>query len=565
MHRRPELTDTLDASERDALAAFAQRLCEARLAIAAEWSRRMLATMPEEFPPWVTLQHLTDVNATFLAAVFEPLRRGDLAGLSQAFYAMNRQLVEFALATSPDQRFSLSSLYASARTGLQVIGEHLDPAGTRALVAFAKLAAHLMMVVGMAYSDCREESLQRARDALERTVQERTAALQEANAALQEEVAYRIRVEASLRREKVLSDTIMKTLPGIFYLFDEQGRFLRWNDNFERVSQYAAAEVAVMSPLEFFAGADRDHIRARISQTFQEGQATAQADFVAKDGTATPYFFTGQHVLVDDRRCLIGMGIDITERMQAEDELRRRTTELARSNADLEQFASIASHDLQEPLRAVASYTQLLARRYQDRLDGDAQRFIERTTAAVARMQALIRDLLAYARVGIRGEAFGPTDAGAVLRDVLDDLQTAIVETQAVITHDTLPVVTGDTSQFRQLLQNLVANAIKFRGERAPRVHIGARAQDGAWLFSVRDNGIGIEPDYADRIFVIFQRLHNRRTYPGTGVGLAICKKIVERHGGRIWVESQVGRGSTVYFSLPARPVAGRGVAAAAG
>jgi PAS domain S-box-containing protein len=357
----------------------------------------------------------------------------------------------------------------------------------------------------------------------------------------------------------------MKTLPGIFYLFDEQGRFLRWNDNFERVSQYAAAEVAVMSPLEFFAGADRDHIRARISQTFQEGQATAQADFVAKDGTATPYFFTGQHVLVDDRRCLIGMGIDITERMQAEDELRRRTTELARSNADLEQFASIASHDLQEPLRAVASYTQLLARRYQDRLDGDAQRFIERTTAAVARMQALIRDLLAYARVGIRGEAFGPTDAGAVLRDVLDDLQTAIVETQAVITHDTLPVVTGDTSQFRQLLQNLVANAIKFRGERAPRVHIGARAQDGAWLFSVRDNGIGIEPDYADRIFVIFQRLHNRRTYPGTGVGLAICKKIVERHGGRIWVESQVGRGSTVYFSLPARPVTGRSVAAAAG
>jgi light-regulated signal transduction histidine kinase (bacteriophytochrome) len=320
-----------------------------------------------------------------------------------------------------------------------------------------------------------------------------------------------------------------------------------------------------MSPLDFFVGRDRDLIHARISQSFHEGQATAQANFVAKDGTATPYFFTGQRVFVDDRPCLIGMGIDITERKQAEDELHRRTQELARSNADLEQFAYIASHDLQEPLRAVAGYTQLLARRYQDRLDGDARRFIERTTAAVTRMQALIRDLLAYSRVGMRGEAFGPTDAAAILRDVLDDLQTAIVETEAIITHDPLPVVTGDSSQLRQLLQNLVANAIKFRGEQPPRVHIGVRAEDGAWLFSVRDNGIGLEPEYADRIFVIFQRLHSRRTYPGTGVGLAICKRIVERHGGRIWVESQLGRGSTVYFSMPARPVVGRMMAAAAG
>jgi light-regulated signal transduction histidine kinase (bacteriophytochrome) len=317
-----------------------------------------------------------------------------------------------------------------------------------------------------------------------------------------------------------------------------------------------------MSPLDFFVGPERDYIYQRISQVFTEGQAIAEANFVAKDGTATPHVFTGQRVFVDDRVCLIGMGIDITERKHAEEALQRRTEELARSNADLEQFAYVASHDLQEPLRAVASYTQLLARRYQQRLDGDAQRFIERTIAAVSRMQALIRDLLAYSRVGMRGEVFGRIDAEGVLRDALDDLQAAISETDAVVTHDPLPVIPADASQLRQLLQNLVGNAIKFRGEQPPLVHISARAGDGHWIFGVRDNGIGIEPEYLERIFVIFQRLHNRRTYPGTGVGLAICKKIVERHGGRIWVESQVGRGTTVFFALPARGAVQRGVAA---
>ena len=195
MDHRLELTDdTLDADERAALGSLADRLWDERAAIAGEWSRRLVTTLPEEFPQWVTLQQLTDVNAAFLATVLEPLRRNDLAGLSQVYYAMNRQLIEFALASS-DQSFSLTSLYASARISLQVIGEHLGAQHPVLMVAYAKLAAHLMMVVGLAYSDCREATLGRSRDELERIVQERTAALREANAALQGEVAERKRVE----------------------------------------------------------------------------------------------------------------------------------------------------------------------------------------------------------------------------------------------------------------------------------------------------------------------------------------------------------------------------------
>jgi PAS domain S-box-containing protein len=553
----PALIDAaLRPDERAALAVLAERLWETREALAREWSRRLLALTPDEFPPWLTLDRLTEVNAAFLSAVLEPLRAGDLVALSRAFYRMNRQLIEFALRAAPTSRLSLTSLYTSARISLQVLSERLGREDDRLLAAYSKLAAHLMMLVGLAYSDCREEALQRSRDELEATVHERTAALRNTNAALEAEIAERGRAEANLRREKALAETIIDTLPGIFYLFDQQARFLRWNVNFERVSQYSTAEVAAMSPLEFFEGAGREHVAERIAQVFRDGQATAQADFIAKDGTRAPYFFTGQRVVVDERVCCIGMGIDITERKLAEDALQRRTQELARSNADLEQFAYVASHDLQEPLRAVASFTQLLARRNQDRLDGDARRYIERTLAAVGRMQALIRDLLAYSRVGTRGEAFDPTPCETVLRDALDNLQAAIAETDAEVTHDPLPVIAADAPQLRQLFQNLIGNAIKFRGACPPRVHVSATRHDGMWRFAVRDNGIGIEREYAERVFVIFQRLHSRRTYPGTGVGLAICKKIVERHGGRIWIEAAGGTGTTVYFELPMRPLA---------
>ncbi len=242
---------------------------------------------------------------------------------------------------------------------------------------------------------------------------------------------------------------------------------------------------------------------------------------------------------------------DVSDRRQAEQALEQRTQELVRSNAELEQFAYVASHDLQEPLRAIVSYLQLIERRYKGSLDERADRYIGHAVDGARRMQVLINELLTYSRVGRRGEAFAPTDCEAVLERALANLRATIAESEAVVTHDPLPTVEGDPTQLVQLFQNLIGNAIKFRGTEPPRVHIGAERHDGEWRFTVRDNGIGIAPEYHERVFVIFQRLHGRDEYAGTGIGLAICKKIVERHGGRIGIESAPGEGTTFWFTIP--------------
>jgi PAS domain S-box-containing protein len=262
---------------------------------------------------------------------------------------------------------------------------------------------------------------------------------------------------------------------------------------------------------------------------------------------------------------------DITERKQAE---KGAMADLERSNKELEQFAYVASHDLQEPLRMVASYTQLLAKRYQDKLDADANEFIGYAVDGANRMQKMINDLLSYSRVGTRGKLFETVDCTAILNQALTNLKIAIKETGAVITHDPLPTMMGDESQLVQLFQNLIDNAIKFRGKETPHIHISATHEsrktmdDGretidqlrtqlselkeGWVFSVRDNGIAIDPQDKERIFTIFQRLHGR-DYSGTGIGLSICKRIVERYGGKIWVESEPEKGSTFYFTIPDR------------
>ncbi len=236
---------------------------------------------------------------------------------------------------------------------------------------------------------------------------------------------------------------------------------------------------------------------------------------------------------------------------QSEETLAQKAEELARSNAELQQFAYIASHDLQEPLRMVTSYVHLLARRYRGKLDADADDFIAYVVDSTDRMKKLINDLLDYSSVSTRGKAFEPTDCEAVLESTLTDLQVAIEENSAVITHDPLPMVMADNAQLSQLFLNLIGNAIKFRSEEPPDIHVSAEERGDEWVFSVRDNGIGIDPDNTERIFEIFQRLHSRSKYPGTGIGLAICRRIVERHGGSIWVESRPGEGSIFCFNIP--------------
>ncbi|MDD5731068.1 MAG: ATP-binding protein, partial [Candidatus Omnitrophica bacterium] len=242
---------------------------------------------------------------------------------------------------------------------------------------------------------------------------------------------------------------------------------------------------------------------------------------------------------------------NIRQRKEAEDALALQTKELLRSNADLERFAYIASHDLQEPLRTVMSYVQLLEQRYKDKLDAQATEFIAYAVDGVNWMQALINGLLTYSRVGTQAEEFRSVDCNATIKRVLRNLQVMIKENNAEVTSDLLPVINADNSQIELLFQNLVGNGIKFHTEQQPRVHISVEDKFTEWVFCVSDNGIGIPPQSAERIFEMFQRLHTRKKYPGTGIGLAVCKKIVERHGGAIWVKSEMGEGAKFYFTIP--------------
>ncbi len=245
---------------------------------------------------------------------------------------------------------------------------------------------------------------------------------------------------------------------------------------------------------------------------------------------------------------------EIAEHRRTQELLSLKAQELARSNAELEQFAYLVSHDLQEPLHVAAGFLQLLARRYKDDQDPKAREFIDHALNSITRMEQMIRDLLDYSRVTSRGKDFVPVALDPLVDRVLQDLSLTIRARKAVISRDPLPTVLADPAQIARVFQNLIGNALKFCGDRPPRIHIGARPADGMWEIFVKDEGIGIDPKHFDRIFLMFERLHSRQEYPGTGIGLAICKKIVERHGGRIRVESRPGCGATFFFTLPAAP-----------
>ena len=293
-----------------------------------------------------------------------------------------------------------------------------------------------------------------------------------------------------------------------------------------------------------------DEAVARIHEILDRGQPVKGEEVAMRDGGACLRDFVPLNVQGRSYGRL-WHHFDISDRKQAEEALQKAAEELARSNKDLDQFASVASHDLQEPLRTVAGFVQLLRKEYGDRLDAKADSYIGYTVDGVKRMQALIHDLLVYARVGTRSREPVPIDAGTALGQALDNLHESIQAAGAEITHGQLPTVRADLSQLAQLFQNLLGNALKFRSQAPPKIHVDACREGDYWRFSVRDNGIGIDAKFQEQIFEVFRRLHTRKQYTGTGIGLAICKKIVDRHGGRIWVESEPGQGATFHFTIP--------------
>ncbi len=372
------------------------------------------------------------------------------------------------------------------------------------------------------------------------------------------------RVEArteELRETHRLLNAVVQAAPVAILAHDQKAHIRMWSRGAEQMFGWTEGEVIGRDVPPFVATDKEGEYRSNVKRVLQgESREGFEAQRQTKDGAlidvgiwTAPLRDAG-----GDVDGIMTIMVDLTQLKRTEEALRGYAGELARSNADLEQFAYVASHDLQEPLRMVSSYTQLLARRYRDRLDSDADEFIAYAVDGASRMQDLINDLLAYSRVGSGSKPLDAVDCGSVLHRVAGNLQAAINDAGAEVTSDDLPTVRGDESQLALLFQNLIANGIKFRSDRTPQVHLSAERGNGLWLFSVRDNGIGIEREYSERIFGIFQRLHTREEYPGTGVGLAICKRVVERHDGTIWVESEPGNGSVFKFTLPASEEDGR-------
>ena len=361
-----------------------------------------------------------------------------------------------------------------------------------------------------------------------------------------------LELESSRRHHQII-----ETALDAFVEMDSEGLITNWNARAETTFGWSRSE-AIGQPISNIIIPHR--YREAYTRGLRRFLATGDSPMLNKrievtalyrDGSEFPIELAISPILWGKSRLFAAFVRDVTERKRAEQELVRRAEELARSNADLEQFAYVASHDLQEPLRMVASYTQLLARRYKGKLDTDADEFIAFAVDGATRMQQLIQDLLAYSRVTTKGRDLQSTDSRAACDQAITNLREAIAESGTVVTAGSLPTVRADATQLTLLFQNLIANAIKYRNENKPEVNVAATRVEDRWVFSVQDNGIGIEPQYFERIFQMFQRLHTQKEYAGTGIGLAICQKIVERHGGRIWVESECGAGSTFQFTMP--------------
>jgi PAS domain S-box-containing protein len=370
------------------------------------------------------------------------------------------------------------------------------------------------------------------------------------------DISVRKRTEGAVRQSEEHFRLIVSNVKDYAILMlDPEGFVVSWNDGAEKINGYRAEEIIGQHFSRFYTAEDISSGKPafELEQAAQDGRSEVEGWRIRKDGSR----FLANVVITalrDEKGRLRGFGKiarDITERQKSEEQLMKTVGELRRSNDDLQQFAYVSSHDLQEPLRMVSSFTQLLAKRYKGRLDSDADEFIAFAVDGCNRMQGLIQDLLSYSRAGTNGKALREISSEDALKMALTDLRGAVEQSGAVVTYDSLPAITIDETQLTQIFQNLVGNGIKYRRAESPEVHVSASKNGHEWIFSVRDNGLGIDSQYFDRIFILFQRLHGREEFEGTGIGLAICKKILERLGGRIWVESQPEKGSTFYFALP--------------
>jgi PAS domain S-box-containing protein len=363
-------------------------------------------------------------------------------------------------------------------------------------------------------------------------------------------VTQRKQAEAQIRK---LSSAVDQSA-SIIIITDTNGRIDYVNPKFTEVTGYTTKEVFGKNPRILKGNKTSKEEYKKLWETISSGGEWRGELHNKKKDSSYYWAYASMSPIKNQEGTIthfLGVQEDVTERKIAEIDLKRYSEELERSNQELQQFAYVASHDLQEPLRMISSYMTLLKKRYNGKLDQDAEDFIDFAVDGSKRMKQLINDLLQYSRVGTHGKPFSLIDMETVLDKSLFNLQVSIKENQAVITHDPLPKVFGDDIQLTQLFQNLIGNAIKFRGKRKPEIHINSKTENGDYIFSVQDKGIGIEKEFLNRIFEIFQRLHRSSEYEGTGIGLALCKKIIARHKGKIWVESEHGKGSTFYFSIP--------------
>lgn len=416
-----------------------------------------------------------------------------------------------------------------------------------------------------------QAALQRVNEKLEIKVEERTAALEQANQALSQEINAQKQSKAALRESYDLLRTVIDSSPHPIFVKDLQGCYQLMNIAGASRFNKQPSDIVGLKVSQLFSPEASAKFQADDQKILTTKQAeTFEATVLINSEWRT--YLTTRNVYCDSEgnvQGIVGFARDVTSLKQTQEalhqanedlekrvqtrtaELSEANAELARSNTELEQFAYVASHDLREPLRKIKSYTELLAEDYQSQFDEKAEKYMAYITDGAERMQALITDLLTYSRVGKGELSVEPTDLEAVVNRAIEDLSLTIKENDARITVKSLPTLKANPERMVQLFQNLIGNAIKYRGEAAPIILVQAELKDNHWVISVQDNGIGIKPQYFERIFAIFQRLHSRGKYPGTGIGLAICRKIVERHGGCIWVESQEGRGTTFFFTLP--------------